>query len=276
MTDTTTSTDADKALKAKHRAMWAQGDYAAIASEIIPSLGHVLVDALGVTEGQHVLDIAAGTGNAAIPAAQRGAHVTASDLTPELLDIGGHLAQERGANLDWRVADAEALPFDSASFDTVMSCVGVMFAPHHQLTANEMARVCRSGGSIGLINWTPEGFIGQMFMTMKPYAPPPPPGAQPPPLWGNENHVRSLFDGQVSDLQAERRVVRVDRFDSSEEFLDFFKSKYGPTISVYASLGGDADRAAALDDDLKALFTRFSNGGTAVDMEYLLVLARRN
>jgi SAM-dependent methyltransferase len=278
MTDTTTTTDADRALKAKHRAMWAQGDYAAIASDIIPSLGVALVDALGITRGQHVLDIAAGTGNAAIPAAERGATVTASDLTPELLDIGQHLAQQRGVTLDWRVADAEALPFDSGSFDTVMSCLGVMFAPHHQLTANELARVCRSGGSIGLIDWTPEGFIGQMFATMKPYAPPPPPGAQPPPLWGNEDHVRSLLEGQVTDLRAERRVVRVDRFHSPEEFVDYFKSHYGPTISVYTFIGEDAEKAAALDADLRALVTRFSagTGSTAVDWEYLLVTAKRN
>ncbi len=278
MTDTTTTTDADRALKAKHRAMWAQGDYAAIASDIISSLGIDLVGALGITRGQHVLDIAAGTGNAAIPAAERGATVTASDLTPELLDIGQQLAQQRGVTLDWRVADAEALPFDSATFDTVMSCVGVMFAPHHQLTANELARVCRSGGSIGLINWTPEGFIGQMFATMKPYAPPPPPGAQPPPLWGNEDHVRSLFEGQVTDLRAERRTVRVDRFDSPEEFVDYFKTKYGPTISVYKFIGDNAEKAAALDADLRALVTRFSagTGSTTVDWEYLLVTAKRN
>src|SRR6185369_4677884 len=129
-------------------------------------------------------------GNASIPAAQRGASVTASDLTPELLEAGRHRAEGAGVSLGWAEADAEHLPFDDASFDVVISSIGVMFAPHHQAAADELVRVCRPGGTLGLLSWTPEGFIGQMFATMKPYAPPPPPGAQPPPLWGRADHVR--------------------------------------------------------------------------------------
>ena len=181
----TETIDADRALKAKHRAMWALGDYPALATDIIPDLGAVLVEAAGVGPGDRVLDVAAGSGNAAIPAALAGASVVASDLTPELLEAGRRQAEQRGVELEWRQADAEALPFADGEFDAVLSCVGVMFAPHHQASADELVRVCRPGGTIGLLSWTPEGFIGQMFATMKPYAPPPPPGAQPPPLWGS-------------------------------------------------------------------------------------------
>ena len=168
--------DADRALKAKHRALWASGDYPAVAAELISALGPPLVRACGVQSGQQVLDVAAGSGNAAIPAAEAGAIVIASDLTPELFDAGRKIAAGRGVELEWAEADAEAMPFVDNSFDVVMSCIGAMFAPHHQATADEMIRVARPGGTIGMINWTPEGFIGNLFKTMKPYAPPPPPG----------------------------------------------------------------------------------------------------
>lgn len=169
-------------VKDAHRAMWASGDYPSVASEIIPDMGAVLVRAAGVRPGQRVLDVAAGSGNAAIAAALEGADVVASDLTPELLRAGEKEAVRRGAELAWREADVEALPFGDGEFDAVLSCVGIMFAPHHRASADEVVRVCREGGTIGLANWTPEGFIGQMFGVMKPYAPPPPEGAQPPPL----------------------------------------------------------------------------------------------
>ncbi len=180
MTNPTGTVEADRALKARHRAMWAQGDYPSVAAELISELGEKLVRAAGVGPGDRVLDVAAGSGNVAIPAALAGADVVASDLTPELLETGRRLARERGARLRWQEADAEALPFDDGAFDTVLSCVGVMFAPHHRRAATELVRVCRPGGTIGVLNWTPEGFIGQMLATLKPYAPPPPPGAQPP------------------------------------------------------------------------------------------------
>ena len=174
--------DAD--LKARHRAMWAMGDYPAVAADVIPDLGSVLVEACGIQRGDTVLDVACGSGNAAIPAALRGAHVTACDLTPALLETGRLVATSLGANISWQEGDAERLPFADASFDVVLSCVGVMFAPHHQTSADELIRVCRPGGRLGLVNWTPEGFVGQMFSAMKPYSPPPPPGAQPPPAMG--------------------------------------------------------------------------------------------
>jgi SAM-dependent methyltransferase len=278
MTATSEMVDADRALKAKHRAMWALGNYPAVATEIIQDLGPILVEASAVQPGQRVLDVAAGSGNVAIPAALTGANVVASDLTPELFEAGRRLAAERGAELEWQQADAEALPFADNEFDTVLSCVGVMFAPHHQASADELVRVCRPGGTIGLINWTPEGFIGQLFATMKPYAPPPPPGAQPPPLWGNEEHVRGLLGDRVSDVTARKQTVRIDNFDVPEDFREYFKTNYGPTIAVYKSIADDPDRVAALDGELADLARRFDvgTGTTTLDWEYLLVTAHKN
>jgi SAM-dependent methyltransferase len=277
MTVTTEMVDADRALKAKHRAMWALGNYSAVATEIIQDLGPILVEASAVQPGQRVLDVAAGSGNVAIPAALTGASVVASDLTPELFEAGRRLAAARGADVEWQQADAEALPFADNEFDTVLSCVGVMFAPHHQVAADELVRVCRPGGTVGVINWTPEGFIGQLFATMKPYAPPPPPGAQPPPLWGNEDHVRALLGDRVTDVTARRQTVRVDNFDAPEDFREYFKTNYGPTIAVYRSIAADPDRVAALDRELADLARRFDvgTGTTTLDWEYLLLIARK-
>ncbi|MFF5187426.1 class I SAM-dependent methyltransferase [Streptomyces sp. NPDC000345] len=274
MSESGEATQADRALKAKHRAMWALGDYSVVATEVVPDLGPVLVRESGVQPGSRVLDVAAGTGNAAVPAALAGADVVAVDLTPELLEAGRRLAAEQGTELEWREGDAEALPFPDADFDTVVSCVGVMFAPHHQRAADELVRVCRPGGSIGLINWTPEGFIGQMFTAMRPYAPPPPPGAQPAPLWGDESHVRSLFGDRVTGLNARRRMLRVDRFSRPEDFREFFKSSYGPTVAVYRAIADDPGKVTALDTALTDLAARHLADG-AMEWEYLLVTADR-
>lgn len=277
VTDTSDPVEADRALKAKHAAMWALGDYSAVATEVIPQLGPVLVEACGVRRGDRVLDVAAGSGNAAIPAALAGARVVACDLTPELLEIGRRLASERGVDVEWRQADAEALPFADGEFDTVMSCVGVMFAPHHQVSADELVRVCRPGGTIGLINWTPEGFVGQLFATMKPYAAPPPPGASPPPLWGREDHVRALLGDRVTDVAARRQTLTVDRFEKPEAFLDFWKASYGPTVAVYRGIAEDPERVAGLDHDLTELARRNDSGAgsTVLEWEYLLLTATK-
>ena len=275
VTEVTDTVEADRALKAKHRAMWALGDYTAVATDVIAELGPVLVEASGVRPGDRVLDVAAGSGNVAIPAALTGASVVASDLTPELLESGQRLAAERGADIEWRQADAEALPFADGEFDTVLSCVGVMFAPHHETSADELVRVVRAGGTLGLINWTPEGFIGQMFATMKPYAPPPPAGAQPPPLWGNEDHVRALLGERVTDVAARRQTVRIEAFETAEAFRDFFKARYGPTIAVYRAIADEPERVAALDHELAELARRHDLGGGAMEWEYLLLTARR-
>jgi SAM-dependent methyltransferase len=209
-----------------------------------------------------------------VPAAQRGARVVASDLTPELFDAGRAAAAQAGVDIAFEQGDAEALPYDEAAFDVVVSCVGVMFAPHHERAAAELLRVTRPGGRIGLLSWTPAGFIGRMFATMKPYAPPPPPGAQPPPLWGDEAHVRDLLGDGVSRLEATRAHARVDRFADAGAFLEFFKVCYGPTIAVYRSLADQPERVAELDAALIALAEEHLDDGV-MGWEYLLLTAER-
>ena len=260
---------------AKHRAMWASGDYAKLAVELVSPLGPVLVQATGISPGDRVLDVAAGTGNAAIPAAQTGASVVASDLVPELLEQGSRLAAERGVNLEWREANAHELPFGDNEFDVVISSIGVMFAPFHQLAADELVRVCKPGGRIGLISWTPEGHIGKLWAAMKPYAPAPPPGAQPPPLWGQEDHVRALLGDRVTDVVTERRMLTVNQFADGAEFRDYFKTLYGPTISVYRNIEGDPDRVAALDADIAQVGDSVLSGSSTMEWEYLLLTARK-
>jgi SAM-dependent methyltransferase len=268
--------DADRQLKAKHRALWASGDYPAVAAELIPTLGPELVRASGVRAGDRVLDVAAGSGNAAIAAAAAGAIVTASDLTPELFDAGRRIAAERGVEVEWVEADAEALPFADNGFDVVMSCVGAMFAPHHQAAADELLRVCRPGGTIGMINWTPEGFIGKLFATMQPYAPPAPPGASPAPLWGDESHVRELLGERVTRVQMRREAVVMDHCADPTEFREYWKRNYGPTIAVYR-FTEDRPERVDLDRDLLSLLTTWSraaeDGRNAYDAEYLLITA---
>ena len=269
--------EADRALKTKHRAMWAMGNYPTVVTDVVAPLGPILVDAAGIKPGDVVLDVAAGSGNAAIPAARAGARVIASDLTPELLENGQKLAAEAGVQLTWETADAEALPYGDSEFDAVLSCLGVMFAPHHQTSADELIRVCRPGGTIGLLSWTPSGFIGQMFATMRPYAAPPPPGAQPPPLWGSEDHVRELLGDRVEQVRTETRTLRVTHYTSPEAFRDYFKTNYGPTISAYRFIADDPDRVAALDHDLAELGQRFDIGTDSyeLDWEYLIFIARK-
>ena len=268
------TTTASPDLKARHRAMWALGDYARIADELVPDIGQHVADACRIRPGERVLDVAAGTGNAAIPAALAGGSVTASDLTPELLAIGGRRAAEAGVAIAWESADAEALPYDTGSYDVALSAIGVMFAPFHRAAATELLRVTRPGGRIGVASWTPEGFIGRMFTAMKPYAPAPPEGAQPPPLWGDEDHVRELFGDHVSDLTAERATVPVTAFATGAELRDYFKAWYGPTIVAYRSLGDDAARIAELDAALAELGDRWIEEGR-MEWEYLLVTATR-
>ncbi|MGV0814091.1 methyltransferase domain-containing protein [Mycolicibacterium boenickei] len=263
----------DAELEAKHRALWALGDYAVIAANIVRPLGPVLVEASGIGSGDRVLDVAAGTGNVAIPAAATGAQVTASDLCPELVEQGRRLAAEAGVTVEWAEANAEALPYADDSFDAVLSCIGVMFAPHHQQAADELVRVCRPGGRIGLISWTPEGFIGKLFATMKPYVPAPPPGVSPPPLWGGEDHVRTLLGDRVGELTSERRELDVDAFPDGAAFRDYFKANYGPTISAYRAIAADADRVAALDEEIAALGDRYLTG-SSMPWEYLLTVAK--
>ena len=266
---------ADRELKERHRKMWGLGDYPAMARDFLLPLGERLAEAAGAGPGVRVLDVASGTGNAAIAAARRGADVVASDLTPELFDDGRALAREAGVELEWVQADAEALPFGDAEFDVVMSSIGVMFAPHHEAAAAELLRVCRPGGTIALINWTPEGISGDVFRTMGPYMPAPPPGATPPPRWGSEEHVRELLGAGVSELRMERDVLMNGLHDDPSEFREYFKERYGPTIVAYRTIGDDAERARELDDKLGRAAEAYFTPGEGLTMEYLLVVARR-
>jgi SAM-dependent methyltransferase len=267
----------DSELKARHRAIWASGDYPSMVETFLEPLGPRLVEASAIRPGMRVLDVAAGTGNASLPAASTGADVTASDLTPELLEEGRLRAVADGLDLDWVEADAEALPFQDASYDVVISAIGAMFAPHHQAAADELVRVCRPGGTIGLLSWTPEGMIGALFRLMAPFMPPPPPGAQPPPLWGSEAHLRDLLGDRVELRTLERDVLEVTAFERPRDYGEHFKARYGPTIAARANAirnGREAEFDAALD-----AFCDEWNRGTPerarFEMQYLLAVATR-
>lgn len=257
--------------------MWASGDYPSMVEAFLLPLGPRLVEAGGIGSGMRVLDVAAGTGNTSLPAAERGASVTASDLTPELLEAGRRRAEEQGLELEWAEADAENLPFDDESFDVVMSAIGAMFAPNHGAVADELVRVCRPGGTIALLSWTPEGMIGAMFRTMGPFAPPPPPGAQPPPLWGSEEHLAKLFGDRVQPRVAERDVLEVTAFERPGDYAEHFKDRYGPTIAVRANAaktGRDGEFDAAFD----AFCEEWNRGGdenARFEMEYLVAVGTR-
>jgi len=267
----------DPELKARHRAMWASGDYPSMVETWLLPLGPRLVEASGIGPGMRVLDVAAGTGNASLPAAQAGADVTASDLTPELLEAGRRRADAAGLTLAWAEADAEHLPFEDASFDVVISAIGAMFAPHHQQTANELMRVCRPGGTIGLLSWTPEGMIGALLRTIGPFAPPPPPGAQPPPLWGSEAHLTELFGAAVDFGTLTRDVLEVTAFEQPRDFGEHFKARYGPTIAAQANArrnGREAELEAALDRFCDE-WDRGTPDRARFELEYLLAVGTR-
>lgn len=267
----------DTELKARHAKMWASGDYPSMVETFLLPLGPRLVDACGIGPGMRVLDVAAGTGNASIPAAQTGADVVASDLTPELLEAGRRRAQEAGVELDWQVADAEALPFEDGSFDVVMSSIGAMFAPHHQAVADEFVRVCRPGGTIGMLNWTPEGMIGALFRTMGPFAPPPPPGAQPPPLWGGEDHLRGLFGDRVEWRTLERDNLEVTQFAEPEDYVEHFKERYGPTLVTRRNAEANG-KTAELEEAMARFALDWNRGdgdGAYFEQEYLVAVGTR-
>ena len=264
--------------KAAARTMWALGDYHEFATETVWQLGPVLVEACGISAGQRVLDVAAGSGNVAIRAAETGAQVVASDLTPENFEAGRREADKRGVELDWVEADAEALPFGDGEFDVVTSSLGAIFAPDHQAVADELLRVCRAGGTIGMINFTPEGLAGDFFRVFGEYAPPPPPGALPPVMWGSEEHVRELFGDRVMSLELTRREY-VERAASPRDYCEFFNRTFGPAVAIRAGLADQPERAAAFDRDFLEFSTRSNRGPTdgpaEYPYEYLLVVARK-
>ncbi|HYK07817.1 MAG TPA: methyltransferase domain-containing protein [Gaiellaceae bacterium] len=254
--------------------VWALGDYHRFAKEMIWSIGPELVAACGIGPGQRVLDVAAGTGNVAIRAAEAGAEVVASDLTPESLAAGEREARALGVELDWVVADAQALPFADGEFDVVTSCFGAMFATDHQAVADELLRVCRPGGTIGLASFTPDGGVGEFFGVFAPYLPAPPAGALPPVLWGDEAHVRALFGDRVASLDAERRRLVERSAGGPRQYCDFYRETFGPAVAAYGS-----GRAEDVDRDFLAFASKQNRGEpegpSEYHYEYLLVVARR-
>jgi ubiquinone/menaquinone biosynthesis C-methylase UbiE len=262
------------AITQRQRAVWASGDYSAIAARI-PVISELLCDAAGLRTGSRVLDVAGGSGNTALAAARSGARVVSLDYVPSLLERARERARAEGLEVETVEGDAQDLPFPDASFDAVISVVGAMFAPDHGRTAAEMLRVCRPGGTIAVANWTPEGFIGQLFRTIGAHVPPPA-GLAPPPLWGTEDHVRELFGSGVRDLRARRRTYTW-RHESPEAFVDDFRTHYGPTLKAFEALAPeDRDALAA---DIAALVRRFDpsggDGPVAIPSEYLEVVATR-
>jgi SAM-dependent methyltransferase len=267
----------DSELKARHRAMWASGDYPLMVETFLLPLGPRLVEACGIGPGMKVLDVAAGTGNASIPAAQTGADVTASDLTPELFEAGRARAKAEGVELEWVEADAENLPFEDASFDVVMSSIGAMFAPRHQDVADQLVRVCKPGGTVGMLNWTPEGMIGALFRAMGPFAPPPPPGAQPPPLWGSEDHLREVFGDRVEFTKLERQMLDIDAFERPHDYAEHFKAYYGPTIAAQANAAKNGQEAE-LEETLNAFCDEWNRGtpeNAHFEQEYIVAVGTR-
>jgi ubiquinone/menaquinone biosynthesis C-methylase UbiE len=262
------------AIKQRQQATWASGDFAVIGTTL-QIVGESLAEAADVRAGERVLDVAAGNGNATLAAAHRFAQVTSTDYVPALLDKGRERARAEGLDVHFQVADAEALPFADGSFDVVLSTFGAMFTPDHGRTASEMLRVVRSGGRIGLANWTPPGFIGRLFKVIGAHVPPPA-GLKSPALWGTESHVAELFGGQAARIRCERRLFNF-RYRSAAHWVQVFRDYYGPTHKAFAAL--DADGALALERDITALLEQLNTAGASslvVPAEYLeIVITKR-
>jgi ubiquinone/menaquinone biosynthesis C-methylase UbiE len=257
------------ALKARQQGAWSSGDYAVVGTTL-QIVGEQLCEALDLRSGQKVLDVAAGNGNATLAAARRWCDVVSTDYVPSLLARGQSRAAAEGLSVKFEEADAEALSFADASFDAVVSTFGVMFTPDQDKAASELLRVCKHGGKIGLANWTPEGFIGQLFKTLGKYLPPPA-GAKSPALWGTDARIKEMF-GPAASINTERRHF-VFRYRSPEHFLDVFKNYYGPMLKAFAAL--DATNQQALRNDLLALIGRMNraeDGTLVVPSEYLEIL----
>lgn len=260
-----------EAVKQRQRATWAAGDYAMIGTQIV-IVSELLIEALDLRSSERLLDVATGSGNAALAAARRNCDVVGVDYVPALLERGEARARIEGLadHITWVQGDAEALPVGDASFDVVTSVFGTMFAPNHQRTADELVRACRPGGRIGLVSHTPEGFIGRLFKVNGRHVPPPA-GVMPPVLWGNEDHLRTLF-GERVEIRSQKRHV-VFRYRSPQAFVAYWRRWYGPTIKAFEALD-DGGKAALEADiiDLIGEFNRADDGTMAVPSEYLEVV----
>jgi SAM-dependent methyltransferase len=264
-------------LKRAHRRTWASGSYAAVAERLVDDVPpRHLLEWVPIEPGMEVLDLAAGTGNVAIRAAQLGARVTALDLTPELFERGRERAAEAGVDVEWLEGDAEELPFEEGRFDRVLSTFGIQFAPRHEVAAREAARVTRPGGLIGLVNWTPQSHIGRVLKAVGSRLPKPPDFASPPPLWGDEAHVRRLFAPAGVELELERGTNPFVGFGSPEEWVEFMETNYGPLLTARTKLGPDG-HWQELREELVALTASLDQGGPGalrVESEYLLAVGR--
>lgn len=262
-----------KSIRVRQQATWASGDFAVIGTTL-QIVGESLCEAIDLRAGERVLDVACGNGNAALAAARRWARVTGADYVPTLLAKANARARAEGLELDLREADAEDLPFDDGSFDVVLSTFGVMFAPNQVKAAAELLRVCRPGGRIGLANWTPEGFVGELLRVVGRYVPPQP-QLMPSSLWGKREHLAALFGDGLSKLDVVRREF-LFRYESSAHFIETFRSFYGPTHKAYAAL--DENARLALTADFSALLGKYDRGGPhslVVPGEYLEVIGVR-
>jgi SAM-dependent methyltransferase len=261
------------AIKQRQQATWASGDYTIIGTTL-QIVGESLAEAVDVRADERVVDVAAGNGNATLAAARRFARVTSTDYVPHLLEKGAVRAKAEGLDIQFQVADAEAMPFEDGSFDVALSTFGAMFTPEHGKAAREMTRVVRSGGRIGMANWTPEGFIGQLFRVVGAHVPPPA-GVQSPTLWGNEPRIVELFGPAATDIRCERRNFTF-RYRSPAHWVEVFRRFYGPTHKAYAAL--DPARQARLTEDITALLERLNVGGKdslVVPSEYLEIVITR-
>jgi SAM-dependent methyltransferase len=262
------------ALKTRQQGAWSSGDYAVVGTTL-QIVGEELCEALDIRAGQKVLDVAAGNGNASLAAARRWCEVVASDYVPALLDRARERAGAERLDIAFREADAEALPFPDHSFDVVISTFGVMFTADHDRAAAELLRVCRHGGKIGLANWTPDGFIGQVFKTIGKHVPPPP-GARSPALWGTRARLSEMFGAQASLAKTDPHIF-VFRYRSPEHWLTIFRTYYGPLLKAFGAL--EPAGQAALEKDLLTLigqFNRADDGTMVVPSEYLQVVAVRH
>jgi len=260
-------------IKGRQQRAWSSGDYA-VVGVTLQIVGEMLCEAVDLRSNQRVLDVAAGNGNATLAAARRFAEVVSTDYVGALLERGRERAQADRLPVIFREADAEALPFEDASFDVVLSTFGVMFTPNQQQAANEMMRVCRPGGKIGLANWTPESFIGQLFKAIGKHLPPPA-GVQSPALWGTRAHLNNLFGAKAAVAAQTRNFVF--RYESAEHWLEIFRNYYGPVVKAFEAL--DAAAGAALETDINALLGKFNvatDGTLVIPSEYLEVVITRN